>query len=117
MSAGLAILAVAVQHTAQFSLDLSLVVHRLPLWFLVFSLFLPRLTMAVAWFQGTLIPFHLQGLLPPIVWLVLPRGLVLYLIYLDQGVTLWFLIHLVVAVLVFGGSGRYHTRNRRGDGY
>ena len=114
MSAGLAILA-AVQHTARFTLDLNLVVHRLPLWFLVFSLLLPRLAMAVAWFQGILIPFHLQGLLPPLAWLLLPRVLVLYLIYVDQGLTLWFLIHLVVAVLVFGGSGRYHTRSRRHD--
>jgi hypothetical protein len=116
MGAGLAILA-AVQHSTQVILDLSLVVHRLPLWFLVFSLFLPRLAMVIAWFQGILIPFHLRGIIPPLFWLFLPRVLVLYLIYVDQGLTLWFLIHLVVAVLVWGGSGRYHTRSRRRDDY
>ena len=114
MSAGLAILA-AVQHTARFTLDLNLVVHRLPLWFLVFSLLLPRLAMAVAWFQGILIPFHLQGLLPPLAWLLLPRVLVLYLIYVDQGLTLWFVLHLVVAVLVWGGGGHQMRRRRRAD--
>jgi hypothetical protein len=115
MGAGLAVLAAAMQHEAQFSIDLAFVVHRLPLWFLVFALFLPRLAMAVAWFQGLLAPFHLQGLLPPLVWLILPRLLVLYLIYTDQGIHLWFLIHLVVALLVWGGSGGYQMRRRRPD--
>ncbi len=113
MSAGLAVLALAVQHTLQFNLEL--VVHQLPLWFLVFALFLPRLAMLIAWFQGSLIPFHLQGFLPAIVWLLLPRVLVCYLIYLDQGLSLWFVIHAVVALLVWGGSGSYHTRRRRAD--
>ena len=115
MSAELMALASAVQHTAQFSMDLDFVVHRLPLWFLVFALFLPRLAMVLAWFQGLLVPFHLQGIIPPLFWLLLPRALVLYLIYLDQGVHLWFVIHLVVALLVWGGSGGYHSRRRRRD--
>ncbi len=108
-----AAVAALMQHGMQ--LDLTLVVHRLPLWFLVFSLFLPRLAMAVGWFQGILAPFHLMGWLPLIVWLLLPRALVLYLIYLDQGFTLWFVIHLVVALMVWLGSGSYHTRRRRRD--
>jgi hypothetical protein len=28
----------------------------------------------------------------------------------DQGVSLWFIVHLVVALLVWGGSGGYHAR-------
>jgi hypothetical protein len=89
------------------------IVHGLPFWFLVIALFLPRLALALMWLQGSLIRFHLTGILPPIVWLLLPRALVLYLIYLDQGISLWFIIHLVVAIMVWGGSGRYHTRRRR----
>lgn len=112
MGAGLAVLA-AVQHTAQFTFDFNFVINRLPLWFLVFALFLPRLAMLVAWFQGMLTPFHLQGIVPPLFWLLLPRALVLYLIYVDQGVHLWFWIHLLVALLVWGGSGSYHSRRRR----
>ena len=115
MGAVLAGLAMMVQHGMQ--LDLTLVVHRLPLWFLVFALFLPRLAMVVAWFQGVMVPFHLQGFLPLIVWLILPRALVCYLIYLDQGLSLWFVIHLVVALLVWAGSGSYHSRRRRRDDY
>jgi hypothetical protein len=108
MSAGLAVLA----EGTQLTLNLNFVVNRLPLWFLVFTLFLPRLAMALAWFQGTLAPFHLLGIIPPLFWLFLPRVLVLYLIYVDQGLTLWFIVHLVVAVLVWGGGG--HQMRRRG---
>src|ERR1700722_423681 len=112
MGAGLAMLADTVQqHVAQFSLEF--VIHQLPLWFLVFALFLPRLALVVAWFQGALMPFHLHGIVPLLFWLLLPRVLVLFLIYVDQGLSLWFLIHLVVALLVWGGSGGYHSRRRR----
>ena len=51
MSAGLLALAETVQRTAQLSLNLAFVVNRLPLWFLVFALFLPRIAMAVAWLR------------------------------------------------------------------
>jgi hypothetical protein len=112
MSAGFATLAAAIQHTAQFNLNLAFVVNRLPLWFLVFALFLPRVAMVVAWLQGTLVPFHLNGIIPPLFWLFLPRILVLYLIYVDQGLTLWFLVHLVAALLVWAGGG--HQIRRRG---
>ena|SRR5580698_460978 len=115
MSAGLAVLAAAVEHTAQFNLNLAFVVNRLPLWFLVFSLFLPRIAMVVAWLQGVLVPFHLSGIIPPLFWLFLPRILVLYLIYVDQGLTLWFLVHLVVAIMVWGGSGHQMQRRSRRD--
>ena len=114
MSVGLAVLAEMVQHTAQFNFNLAFVVNRLPLWFLVFALFLPRLAMVVGWFQGVFIPFHLQGIIPPLFWLFLPRILVLYLIYVDQGLTLWFLVHLVAALVVWGSGGHHMNRRRRG---
>ena len=57
------------------------------------------------WLGGTGAPFHLHGLVPLIVAILLPRVLVLYMIYMDQGITLWFAIHLVAALLAWGGSG------------
>jgi hypothetical protein len=117
MSAGLAMLAAVMQHGGQLNLNLTLVVHRLPLWFLVFALFLPRVALAIAWLQGVLAPFHLQGLVPLVIAVLLPRVLILFLIYVDQGLSLWFVIHLVVALLVWGGSGGYHARRRRRDDY
>jgi len=89
----------------------------LPFWFLVLALFLPRLSIAILWFENALAPFHLHGLIPPILWLILPRALVLYLIYISQGIGLWFIIHLIVAIMVWGGSGHYHTRRRRRDDF
>lgn len=95
------------------SFQLMWTIHTLPLWFLVFSLFLPRIALAVYWLGSAMLPFHLHGWLPLIVAILLPRALVLYLIYLDQGISLWFLIHLVTAVMVWGGSGSYHSRRRQ----
>jgi hypothetical protein len=94
-------------------LHILLVVHILPLWFLVFALFLPRIALFLLWLQNALVPFHLHGIIPLAFAILLPRALVLYMIYLDQGVGLWFLIHLVAAVLVWGGSSGYHSRRRR----
>jgi hypothetical protein len=102
------------QQVAEHELTLSLVVHRLPFWFLIFALFLPRVALAVAWLQGVLVPFHLHGFLPLVVAIVLPRVLVLYLIYLDQGVSLWFIIHLVVGLVVWAEGG-HQIHRRRSD--
>ncbi len=98
--------------------SLTLAIHALPLWFLVFSLFLPRVALAIAWLQGVLVPFHLHGIVPLVIAILLPRVLVLYMIYVDQGLSLWFLIHLVAALLVWSGSGGYSNRRwRRRDDY
>ncbi len=94
-------------------MKLELVIHNLPLWFLVFSLFLPRVALAIAWLQGVLAPFHLNGLVPLVIAVLLPRVLILFLIYTDQGLSLWFVIHLLAALLVWGGSGGYQARRRR----
>ena len=91
----------------------SLAVHALPLWFLVFSLFLPRIALVIAWFDRDLVRFHLDAIIAPILALLLPRILILVLIYRDQGISLWFLIHLIVALCVWGGTGG-RTMVRRG---
>jgi hypothetical protein len=90
-----------------------LVFHLLPLWFLVFALFLPRIALLVFWLDAGLAPFHLHGIVPVLFAVFLPRVLVLYLIYMDQGISLWFIIHLVAALMVWGGSGGYSARKRR----
>ncbi len=90
------------------------VVHWLPIWFLILALFLPRLSLVFMYLQHSLGRFEIViGIVPLLVWLFLPRALVLYLIYLDQGFSLWFIIHLLVALSVWGGSGNYHSRRLR----
>jgi hypothetical protein len=90
-------------------------IHLLPLWFLIFSLFLPRIALVVAWFDKDLVPFHLgTGWIPPLLALLVPRVLILFLIYQDQRFSTWFLIHAVVMLLVWGG-GSHRMSRRRGD--
>lgn len=93
-----------------------LVVHAIPLWFLVLSLFLPRICILLAWLQHSMPAFipPVVTLIPVIVALLIPRLLILYWIYLDQGVGMWFLIHVIGLLVVWGGSGGYtNTRRRR----
>jgi hypothetical protein len=94
-------------------LHLLIVTHGLPLWFLVLALFLPRLSLAIMWLGGGLAGLRLIPLVGLLLWAFLPRVLVLLLIYAQQGMSLWFLIHLLAAVLVWSGSGTYHARRRR----
>lgn len=105
----------AVAIVKQFTVTLSLATHQLPLWFLVFSLFLPRIALLVSWMQGGLAGFHLHGIVPLLFAIFLPRILILFLIYVDQGLSLWFIIHLVVALLVWGGGGHKMSRRRYRD--
>src|ERR1700759_663864 len=96
-------------------LNLVLTTHAIPLWFLVLSLFLPRLCIAIAWFQHTMGQFipAAVGLVPILVWLLIPRILILFWIYQDQGITIWFLIHAIALLVAWGGgSRRVYTRRR-----
>jgi hypothetical protein len=88
------------------TLHLNLDPHGLPLWFLILSLFLPRLSIFVAWLQHSMV-HHIPavvGLLPIIVWLLVPRIIILVWIYSDQGVSLWFIIHLLALLGAWGGG-------------
>jgi hypothetical protein len=91
-------------------------VHFLPLWFLIFSLFLPRIALIVAWFDRDLVHFHLGTTwVPLIIAALVPRLLILFLIYTDQGFSIWFLIHAIALVMVWGGGGHRISRRRRYD--
>ncbi len=101
------------------SFNLVLATHNIPLWFLVLSLFLPRICLAVAWLQhsmGQYIPSSLN-LLQILAALLIPRILILFWIYQDQGISLWFLIHAIALLLAWGGGGTRmaRRRNRRID--
>lgn len=92
-----------------------LVTHTLPLWFLVLSLFLPRVCIVVAWLQHS-IPAYVPAtvnIVQIIVALLVPRILILFWIYQDQGIGLWFLIHAIALVIAWGGGGSRVVRRRR----
>lgn len=98
----------------------SLATHALPFWFLVVSLFIPRIALLVWWIGDhavhTLNGFVLAvGLVPLIIAILVPRILILFLIYNDQGLSLWFLIHVVALLLAWGGLGTHQYRRRWRD--
>lgn len=95
--------------------SLSFPVHTIPLWFLVLSLFLPRICILVAWLQHSMTAYipPTVGLIPLIVAILIPRLLILFWIYSDQGITIWFLLHVIALLFAWGGGGsRVYTRRR-----
>lgn len=84
-------------------------------YFLLFSLFFPRITMIVYFLQG----WYPENLVPNWLDIVLgvlaPRILILIYIYQNMGwENIWFAAHLVVMLLTYFGGGRETLRRRRG---
>ena len=82
-----------------------------PLWFLVLSLFLPRVALFLGWLEGW--SFGVTILPATLLWIFLPRVLVLISIYTLQGVGFWFLLHLIAALITWSGSAGVVQRRRR----
>jgi hypothetical protein len=95
--------------------NLTFAVHEIPLWFLVLSLFLPRVCLVVAWLQHTMGQFipATVGLIQIIVALLVPRILILFWIYQDQGISIWFLLHVIALLAAWSSGGTTVVRRRR----
>jgi len=95
--------------------SLTFPVHEIPLWFLVLSLFLPRICIVVAWFQHSMPTFvpPSVNLIEIIVAIIVPRILILFWIYQDQGITIWFLLHAIALIIAYGGGSRRVITRRR----
>jgi hypothetical protein len=79
--------------------------EQLPLSFLIGALFLPRISLLVAYFSDVLTPFSLNGWVPPTLGVLIPRALVLVLIFQDRGFSLWLLVHAIAMAVVYSGGG------------
>lgn len=91
---------------------------ELDIYFLLFTLFFPRLTLIVYllqdWYPKNSVPIWGDVLLGVFV----PRILVLIYIYQSMGAeNVWFITHLVVLIMTYfgGGTGTVWHRRRRGD--
>jgi len=75
--------------------------NEIPAWFLVLSLFLPRLSLIAAFCTAGAFPhlFSLWFSIP--MALIIPRILILIAIATLMGLCPWFWIHLVVAMIVW----------------
>jgi hypothetical protein len=84
-------------------------------YFLLFSLFFPRITMIVYFLQGWYPENAVPNLLDIVLGIVAPRVLVLIYIYQNMGYdNIWFAAHLIVMILAyFGGGHQTITRRRR----
>jgi hypothetical protein len=85
-------------------------------YFLLFSLFFPRIVLLVylfqSWYPENAVPQWADILLG----VFMPRILILIYIYQNMGYdNIWFAAHLIVAILAyFGGSRETQRRRRRG---
>ena len=89
---------------------------RMDFYFLLFSLFFPRLVMAVylllfpELFPANTVPQWADLLLG----IFVPRVLILIYIYQNMGYNnIWFAAHLIVMILAYLGGGQQTRRRRR----
>lgn len=86
---------------------------ELDIYFLIFSLFFPRIVLLVYlfqdWYPKNSVPIWGDVLLGVFV----PRILVLIYIYQNMGAeNVWFIAHLVVMIMTYFGGGRETVRRR-----
>ena len=84
--------------------------EHLPLWFLVLALFLPRASLLIAYFVDDLVPYGLHGWVPPAIAVIIPRVLVILLIFQDRGFSIWLILHGVTMALVYLAAGKQGKR-------
>ncbi len=90
---------------------------HIALWMLVAGLFLPRLTMFLAWLgPGIAAAAALPELLNFVLWLFFPRFLMAFYIFTDSGPNnIWFWAYIVTGIIGAFGEGGYarHRITRR----
>jgi hypothetical protein len=91
---------------------------HIALWMLVAGLFLPRLTLFLAWLgPGIAAAVALPDLLNFALWLFFPRFLMAFYIYTDIGLNnVWFWAYIATGIAgAFGETGyaRHHIVRRR----
>ncbi|HTT77994.1 MAG TPA: hypothetical protein VMF50_18670 [Candidatus Binataceae bacterium] len=79
--------------------------HILPLWFLLLSLLLPRVSLVIGYLRGELTPFSLSGWIPPTLAVLIPRALILVLIFEDRGFGWWLLVHALAMACTYLSAG------------
>ena len=74
---------------------------ELPLWFLLLSLLLPRASLIIAYLGDTLTIYNLSGWVSPTLGVLIPRALVLVLIFQGHGMSPWLLVHSMAMAAVY----------------
>lgn len=80
--------------------------EQLPLWFLLVSLALPRISLLIGYFITDIsIITSLNGWVAPAIGVLIPRALVLILIFQDRGMSPWLLVHAIAMAAVYVAAG------------
>lgn len=77
---------------------------NIELWFLVLSLFLPRIALLIAYTNHQIPPNSVPFWGDFFMTLFVPRVLILIYIMSNMGICGWFWLHLVFLILTYGGS-------------
>ena len=86
---------------------------QLPLWYLLLSLLLPRICLVVAYYVDKLALYSLTGWVPPVLGVLIPRALVLIIIFQDRGFSPWLLVHAIIMAAAYNKAHRSRrARNR-----
>lgn len=75
--------------------------YDIPVWFLVLGLFLPRLTLLIAWLSHGIPPNDIPFLGDFALAVFLPRVLMLIYIYGCMGLCVWFWVHLTGCIIAY----------------
>jgi hypothetical protein len=85
-------------------------------YFLVLSLFFPRIVLLVYLFQNWYPDNTVPQWLDIVLGIFMPRVLILIYIFQNMGAdNVWFIAHLVVMILAYFGGSRETVRRRRVD--
>lgn len=83
-------------------------------YFLIFSLFFPRVVLLIYLFLNAYPPNDVPQWADILLGLFAPRVLILIYIYQVMGAeNIWFAAHLIVMILAYFGGGRATNRRRR----
>ncbi len=84
------------------------------IYFLIFSLFFPRIVLLVYLFLNMYPPNEVPQWADILLGIFMPRVLILIYIFQAMGAdNVWFVAHLVVMLIAYFGGGRETTRWRR----
>ncbi len=85
----------------------------LPVWFLLLSLLLPRVSLLIAYFHHDLAPSVFHGWIPPTLAVLIPRVLIIVMIVQDQGFSGWLFVHSLVLTCVYLSAGKQQEQRGR----
>lgn len=85
--------------------------HDLPVWFLITSLFLPRVSLIAAYFLDVAtVRSQVTGLVPVGLAVLFPRVVIVCLIFLTLGWSWWLVAHCLAIGAVYTSAGAARKR-------